>query len=77
MLDPPAGAQHDYPLAQASTEGVQVGVVGSGSNLLVADAGTGVRGPILRVDGELTTIELQGRRIPCGGPATTAECGRR
>ncbi len=54
-------------LAWASAEGVQVGVVGSGSNLLVADEG--FRGMVLKLDGELGAIERQGERILCGGGA--------
>jgi UDP-N-acetylenolpyruvoylglucosamine reductase len=54
-------------LAWANAGGLQVGVVGSGSNLLVADAG--VRGLVLKLDKELSTIELDGTRIRCGGGA--------
>src|SRR5437763_16643763 len=54
-------------LAWAAAEGLEVGVVGSGSNLLVADAG--VRGLVLKLDKELSTIELDGERIRCGGGA--------
>ena len=41
--------------------------MGSGSNLLVADAG--VRGLVLKLDKELSTIELDGTQIHCGGGA--------
>src|SRR5947209_12001565 len=54
-------------LRWAAGEGVEVGVVGSGSNLLVADAG--VRGLVLKLDKELSTIELDETRIYCGGGA--------
>ncbi|HTU87364.1 MAG TPA: UDP-N-acetylmuramate dehydrogenase [Solirubrobacteraceae bacterium] len=54
-------------LAWAQAEGLEVGVVGSGSNLLVADSG--VRGLVLKLDKELSTIELDGTRIRCGGGA--------
>jgi UDP-N-acetylenolpyruvoylglucosamine reductase len=54
-------------LAWAQSQGLEVGVVGSGSNLLVADAG--VRGLVLKLDKELSTIELDGTRIRCGGGA--------
>ncbi len=54
-------------LAWADGHGLEVGVVGSGSNLLVADAG--VRGLVLKLDKELSTIELQETRIRCGGGA--------
>ncbi len=54
-------------LAWAGGEGLQVGVVGSGSNLLVADAG--VNGLVLKLDRELSQIELEETRIRCGGGA--------
>ena len=54
-------------LAWAGAEDLEVGVVGSGSNLLVADAG--VRGLVLKLDKELSTIDLDGTRIHCGGGA--------
>ncbi len=54
-------------LAWAGAEGVEVGVVGSGSNLLVADAG--VAGLVVKLDKELSKIELDGTQIHCGGGA--------
>ena len=51
----------------ASAEGVEVGVVGSGSNLLVADEG--VRGLVVKLDQDLAQIELDGTRVNCGGGA--------
>lgn len=54
-------------LAWAAGENVQVGVVGSGSNLLVADAG--FRGLVVKLDGALATIEQDGERLVCGGGA--------
>jgi UDP-N-acetylenolpyruvoylglucosamine reductase len=54
-------------VAWAGERQLEVGVVGSGSNLLVADAG--VRGLVLRLDKELSKIELEGTRIHCGGGA--------
>jgi UDP-N-acetylenolpyruvoylglucosamine reductase len=65
-------------LAWAGGEGLEVGVVGSGSNLLIADAG--VLGLVLKLDDELTQIELDGTRIECGGgarlPAVSAQAAR-
>jgi UDP-N-acetylmuramate dehydrogenase len=65
-------------LAWAAAEGHQVGVVGSGSNLLVADEG--VRGLVVKLDGELARIEQQGTRLCCGGgarlPAAAAHAAR-
>ena len=54
-------------LAWASDRGLEVGVVGSGSNLLVADAG--FRGLVLKLEKDLTTIERDERRLVCGGGA--------
>ncbi len=54
-------------LAFARDEGLAVGVVGSGSNLLVSDEG--YRGLVLKLDGELATIERDGERVVCGGGA--------
>jgi UDP-N-acetylenolpyruvoylglucosamine reductase len=54
-------------LAWADAEGLAVGVVGSGSNLLVSDEG--FRGLVLKLGGELTTVEREGIRITCGGGA--------
>jgi UDP-N-acetylenolpyruvoylglucosamine reductase len=42
-------------------------VVGSGSNLLIADAG--FRGLVMKLDGSLATIEQEGDRLLCGGGA--------
>jgi UDP-N-acetylenolpyruvoylglucosamine reductase len=54
-------------LAWAAAEGVQVGVVGSGSNLLIADEG--FRGLVLKLNGSLAEIEQDGERLLCGGGA--------
>jgi UDP-N-acetylenolpyruvoylglucosamine reductase len=54
-------------LAWAGAEGLQVGVVGSGSNLLIADEG--FRGLVIKLDGSLATIEQDGERLVCGGGA--------
>jgi UDP-N-acetylmuramate dehydrogenase len=54
-------------LAWAASDDRQVGVVGSGSNLLVAD--DGVRGLVIKLEGDLTTIEREGDRLLCGGGA--------
>jgi UDP-N-acetylenolpyruvoylglucosamine reductase len=54
-------------LRWAADEGLAVGMVGSGSNLLVADAG--FTGLALKLDGELAEIERDGERVVCGGGA--------
>ena len=42
-------------------------MVGSGSNLLIAD--DGFRGLVIKLDGSLATIEQDGERLLCGGGA--------
>ena len=75
-----AGAieQLEQLLAWAAGAQLEVGVVGSGSNLLVADAG--VRGLVVKLDKELAEIELSGTRIWCGGgarlPAVSARAAK-
>jgi len=65
-------------LAWAAGANLAVGVVGSGSNLLVADEG--VRGLVIKLDAELARIELEGTRMRCGGgarlPAVSAQAAR-
>jgi len=54
-------------LAWAADAGVELSVVGSGSNLLVADEG--VEGLVVKLDRELASIAPDGRRILAGGGA--------
>jgi UDP-N-acetylmuramate dehydrogenase len=54
-------------LRWAAGEGLPVGMVGSGSNLLVADEG--FRGLAVKLDGELAAIERDGEVVVCGGGA--------
>jgi UDP-N-acetylenolpyruvoylglucosamine reductase len=54
-------------LAWAGDEGLPIGVIGSGSNLLVADEG--FHGLALKLDGELATVANDGERLLCGGGA--------
>jgi UDP-N-acetylmuramate dehydrogenase len=65
-------------LAWAAHEGLEVGVVGSGSNLLVADEG--VLGLVLKLDRDLSHIEQDGDCLDCGGgarlPAVSAHAAR-
>ena len=65
-------------LAWAGIEGHALGLVGSGSNLLVAD--DGFRGLVLKLDGELAAAERDGTRVVCGGgarlPSVTAKTAR-
>jgi UDP-N-acetylmuramate dehydrogenase len=54
-------------LAWARGVGAPISVVGSGSNLLIADEG--VAGLVLKLDGALARIEQRGQRLVCGGAA--------
>jgi UDP-N-acetylenolpyruvoylglucosamine reductase len=54
-------------LGWAEGQELALGLVGSGSNLLVADEG--FRGLVLKLDGELAAIEREGERLVCGGGA--------
>jgi UDP-N-acetylenolpyruvoylglucosamine reductase len=61
----------------AEREGLPVGVVGSGSNLLISD--DGFRGLVMKLNGELTRVEREGTHIVCGGgarlPSAAAKAG--
>lgn len=65
-------------LTWAAAEGHEVGVVGSGSNLLVADSG--VRGLVIKLDQALASIAQDGTRMRCGGgarlPAVSAQAAK-
>lgn len=65
-------------LAWADGEGLDVSVVGSGSNLLIAD--DGVPGLTLKLDRDLARIDRDGDALECGGgarlPAVAAEAAR-
>jgi UDP-N-acetylmuramate dehydrogenase len=60
-------AELEQMLSWAAAEAVEVGVVGSGSNLLVAD--DGFRGLVVKLDKDLSKIELDRPRMRCGGGA--------
>lgn len=54
-------------LVWAGAEGIPIGLVGSGSNLLIAD--DGFHGLVLKLDGDLASVALRGERFLCGGGA--------
>lgn len=54
-------------LAWAEAAGLPVGVIGSGSNLLVADSG--FKGLAIKLDGHLTELHFDGPTLVCGGGA--------
>ena len=53
-------------------EGLDVFVVGLGSNVLAAD--DGVEGLVLRLEGELAAVEVADAAMQAGGGATNAVC---
>jgi UDP-N-acetylenolpyruvoylglucosamine reductase len=59
----------------AASAAVDLSVVGSGSNLLVADEG--VRGLVIKLDRELAAIEVEGVHIVCGGGARLPQVAAR
>jgi UDP-N-acetylenolpyruvoylglucosamine reductase len=64
----PAGAEQlGELLAWAGDEGIEIGVLGSGSNLLIAD--DGFRGLALKLDGELARVSREADELLCGGGA--------
>ncbi len=75
-----AGSEHELAtlLGWAADAKVQISVVGSGSNLLIAD--TGVAGLVLKLDRELASISVEDTRVVCGGgarlPAVAARAAR-
>jgi UDP-N-acetylmuramate dehydrogenase len=62
-------------LAWADADEIAVGVVGSGSNLLIADAG--FRGLVMKLNGALATIEHEGDHLVCGGGARLPQAAAR
>ena len=62
-------------LRWARDERLDVGVVGSGSNLLVADLG--FAGLVLKLDGSLAAIEHDAGRLVCGGGARLPQAAAR
>ncbi len=64
---PSDAAQLTGLLVWAGEEGLELGIIGSGSNLLAADEG--FRGLALKLDGELAVVTQEGERLLCGGGA--------
>jgi UDP-N-acetylenolpyruvoylglucosamine reductase len=68
-------AQLERLLRWAREGGLAVGVIGSGSNLLVADAG--VSGLVIKLDRALAKIEHRNRHLICGGGARLPQAAAR
>jgi UDP-N-acetylmuramate dehydrogenase len=62
-------------LSWAGAQALDVGTVGSGSNLLVAVAG--VSGLVVKLDGQLAQIEHTGTQLVCGGGARLPQVSAR
>ncbi len=62
-----SGAQLRELLLWAQTIQAPLAIVGSGSNLLIAD--DGVRGLVVKLDRKLALIQHEGSRLVCGGGA--------
>jgi UDP-N-acetylenolpyruvoylglucosamine reductase len=69
---PASLAELEEALRYAAAEGLQVVVVGLGSNLLAAD--DGVEALVLRLERELATAEAVDTGLVAGGGATNAVC---
>jgi UDP-N-acetylenolpyruvoylglucosamine reductase len=67
---PESLAELEEALRHADAEGLQVAVVGLGSNLLVADEG--VDALVLKLGGELSAVAVRGETLVAGGGAPNA-----
>jgi UDP-N-acetylenolpyruvoylglucosamine reductase len=67
---PETRAELEEALRFASERGLDVAVVGLGSNLLVSDEG--VDGLVLKLGGDLAAVEVQGEQLVAGGGAANA-----
>jgi UDP-N-acetylmuramate dehydrogenase len=67
---PQSIADLEVALALAADEGLPIAVVGLGSNLLVAD--DGVEALVLRLEGELAAVRVEGQMLVAGGGAANA-----
>jgi UDP-N-acetylenolpyruvoylglucosamine reductase len=72
FASPASLAELEEALRYAHREGLPVVVVGLGSNVLAADAG--VEALVVRLAGELASVEARGDVLAAGGGATNAVC---
>ena len=75
LARPRSAADLKAVLTWAGDQGLDVAVIGLGSNLLVADEG--YDGVAIRLEGALAAIEIAGERVRCGGGASLAAVVRR
>ena len=69
---PQTVAELEELLRFAAAEGLPVTTVGLGSNLLAADEG--VDGLVLRLEGDLASVDVRGELLAAGGGAANAVC---
>jgi UDP-N-acetylenolpyruvoylglucosamine reductase len=69
---PRSEAELQEALDYAAREGLEVVVVGLGSNFLAADEG--VDALVLRLEADLASVEVEGQTLRAGGGATNAVC---
>ena len=72
LAKPASLAELEELLAWAHDDGVAVEPIGLGSNLLVHD--DGVEALVLRLEGELAEVRVEGEELVAGGGATNAVC---
>jgi len=75
LARPTTAAELAAVLAWAAGEGLEIAVIGLGSNLLVADEG--YDGVAVRLEGALAAIEIDGTEVHAGGGASLAAVVRR
>ena len=72
LARPRSLADLEEALRYAEGDGLEVVVVGLGSNLLAAD--DGVHALVLRLEGDLAAVEVEGTSLRAGGGAANAVC---
>jgi UDP-N-acetylmuramate dehydrogenase len=72
LARPATLAELEEVVAWAGAEGLAVETIGLGSNVLAADAG--VDALVLRLEGELAAVRVEGETLVAGGGAKNAVC---
>jgi UDP-N-acetylmuramate dehydrogenase len=72
LARPRSVAELEEAIAWATEHGLAIRTVGLGSNLLAAD--DGVDALVLRLEGDLADVEVDGELLRAGGGATNAVC---
>jgi UDP-N-acetylmuramate dehydrogenase len=72
LARPTTVVELEHAVAWAAERGLDVVTIGLGSNVLAPDAGLDAL--VLRLEGELAAVEIDGERLAAGGGATNAVC---